>query len=184
MLIAILGPDGTGKTTLAKALADKITRLNYIYFGYNKESRDYKYFDLFMKSEPRNILERTARKGLQVLNDLAVFRSAKRSHIIADRCPIDRFINTKIQRRILRYYYYFILKISPHPHFVILLDGDSKIIFNRKKEISESHIKHALLYYKEYLIKNKINHILIDTTKNDIDQTYSIAINTLENQLL
>ena len=65
-----------------------------------------------------------------------------------------------------------------------MLDGDSKIIFDRKKEISESHIKYALLYYKEYLIKNKINHILIDTTKHDIDQTYSIAINTLESQLL
>ena len=137
-----------------------------------------------MKSEPRNIFERIFRKVLQVVNDLAVFKSAKRTHIIADRCPIDRFINTKIQARVLRYYYYFILKISPHPNFVILLDGDSKIIFDRKKEISESHIKYALLYYKEYLIKNKINHILIDTTKHDIDQTYSIAINTLESQLL
>ena len=87
-----------------------------------------------MKSEPRNIFERIFRKVLQVVNDLAVFKSAKRTHIIADRCPIDRFINTKIQARVLRYYYYFILKISPHPNFVILLDGDSKIIFDRKKE--------------------------------------------------
>ena len=74
MLIAILGPDGTGKTTLAKALAEKINGLDYVYFGYNKESRDYKYFDLFMKSEPRNIFERIFRKVLQVVNDLAVFK--------------------------------------------------------------------------------------------------------------
>ena len=39
MLITILGPDGTGKTTLAKQLADDISNLEYIYFGNNIESR-------------------------------------------------------------------------------------------------------------------------------------------------
>ena len=43
MLITILGPDGTGKTTLAKALSEQIDGLDYVYFGYNNESRNYKY---------------------------------------------------------------------------------------------------------------------------------------------
>ena len=51
MLVTILGPDGTGKTTLARLLAEKIESLDYVYFGYNKESRQYKYFDVFLSAK-------------------------------------------------------------------------------------------------------------------------------------
>ena len=44
MLITILGPDGTGKTTLAKLIAEKYFNIDYIYFGNNLESRKYKFF--------------------------------------------------------------------------------------------------------------------------------------------
>ena len=43
MLITVLGPDGTGKTTLANKLAEAYDNLEYIYFGNNIESRKYKY---------------------------------------------------------------------------------------------------------------------------------------------
>lgn len=183
MLITILGPDGTGKTTLAKTLAENIDGLDYVYFGYNKESRDYQFFDSFVKSEPRNMLKRVIRKGVRFINDLYVFKAAKKNHIISDRCPIDSYVNTKIQGRKLRYYYLLLLKIYPSPNYVILLEGDSKTIYNRKKEISEQHIKSAIKYYKEYLLTNKISHFVIDTTKNDIKSTYNIAIGKLKQHL-
>ena len=183
MLVTILGPDGTGKTTLARALAEKIDGLDYVYFGYNKEIRDYQFFNSFVKSEPKNILKRIIRKGVRFINDLYVFRSAKKNHIISDRCPIDSYVNTKIQGRKLRYYYSLLLKISPNPTFVILLEGDSQTIYNRKKEISEHHIQSAIKYYKEYLLTNKISHFVIDTTQNDITATYNLAIEELKQYL-
>ena len=92
-------------------------------------------------------------------------------------------MNTKIQGRKLRYYYSLLLKIFPNPTFVILLEGDSKTIYNRKKEISEYHIKQAIKYYKEYLLINKISHFVIDTTQNDITATYNLAMEELKQHL-
>ena len=89
----------------------------------------------------------------------------------------------KIQGRKLRYYYLLLLKIYPNPDYVILLEGDSKVIYNRKEEISEYHISSAIKYYKEYLLTNKISHSVIDTTKNDITSTYNIAMGRLKQYL-
>ena len=183
MLITILGPDGTGKTTLAKALSEKIDGLDYVYFGYNNESRNYKYCNSFMKSEPKSFLKRIIKKGLRFINDIAIFYSAKKSHVISDRCPIDSYINTKIQGRRLRYYYALLLRIFPNPHYIILLVGDSKVIYNRKKEISEFQIFNVIKYYKKYLTKNDIPHLVIDTVRNDINSTFNLAMKALKEQL-
>ena len=120
MLIAILGPDGTGKTTLAKALSKKINDLEYIYFGGSNESREYRFFEDFIKSDLNNIFLKVIRKALRVINDLEIYYQAKKKHIISDRCPIDNYIITKIQGRKIRYYYYFILLLFPKPDLVIL----------------------------------------------------------------
>ena len=79
MLITILGPDGTGKTTLAKALADKTDGLDYVYFGGSNDSRKYRFFEGFIKSDLNNIFLRIIRKVLRVINDLYVFQMAKKS---------------------------------------------------------------------------------------------------------
>ena len=102
MLITILGPDGTGKTTLAKALADKTDGLDYVYFGGSNESRRYRIFERFIKSDLSNFFLRIIRKALRVINDYDVYYQAKRNHIISDRCPIDNYIITKIQGRKIR----------------------------------------------------------------------------------
>ena len=134
MLIVISGPDGSGKTTLAQMLASRIENLEYVYFGSNVENRTYKYFDSFIKRDKSGKI-RTAFKYLFVfMNDLHYFRLAKKRHIIADRCPIDKYVATKIHHKKYRFIYHkFILKLLPDPGFIILLVGDHEIIYQRKK---------------------------------------------------
>tara|TARA_B100000902_G_scaffold195038_1_gene186360 strand:+ start:2556 stop:3110 length:555 start_codon:yes stop_codon:yes gene_type:complete len=184
MLVTILGPDGTGKTTLAKALAKNIDDLEYFYFGGSNESRKYSFFEGFIKSDLKNIFLRIIRKLLRVINDLYVFHIAKRSNIISDRCPIDNYIITKIQGRKIRHYYYLILLLSPDPDFVILLNGDAEIIFKRKKELSISNIRKYIQFYQEYLDDKKIHYYMIDTVQNDIENTIRVAKAELETRFL
>ena len=46
-LFVLKGYAGTGKTTLAKLIAEKYFNIDYIYFGNNLESRKYKFFSNF-----------------------------------------------------------------------------------------------------------------------------------------
>jgi hypothetical protein len=108
---------------------------------------------------------------------------AKKSNIISDRCPIDNYIITKIQGRKIRHYYYLILLLSPNPEFVILLNGNAEIIYKRKKELSVSDIQKYINYYQQYLNNNKVDYCMIDTVKNDIENTLKIAKDELENRL-
>lgn len=184
MLVTILGPDGTGKTTLATKLAEEIKELSYVYFGGSKESRKYRFYAEFIKSDLNNIFLKIIRKALRVLNDFDVYYQAKKQHIISDRCPIDHYIITKIQGRKIRYYYYLLLLISPKPDFVILLNGDAETIYKRKEELSVSEIQKYLKYYLSYINKNKIKYCTIDTVKNDIENTLKIAKKELNTRLV
>ena len=57
------------------------------------------------------------------------------------------------------------------------------MIYNRKKEISEFQINSVIKYYKKYLTKNNIPHLVIDTVRNDINSTFNLAMNALKEQL-
>ena len=183
MLITILGPDGTGKTTLAKGLAKDTKGLEYFYFGGSNESREYQFFENFIKSDLKNIFLRVIRKFLRVINDLYVYQIAKKSNFISDRCPIDNYIITKVQGRRIRFYYYFSLMLSPNLDCVILLTCDSEVIHKRKEELSVDEINNYIKFYKKYLDAKGINYMIVNTVENDIDKTLKIAKNKLEFQL-
>jgi len=183
MIVTILGPDGSGKTTLATELAKEVNSISYVYFGGSNESRKYRYFEEFIKSDLSNIFLRIFRKILRVINDFDVYSQSKKNHVISDRCPIDNYIITKVQGRKIRHYYYFILLISPSPDFVILLNGDAEIIYKRKEELSVSEIQKYVQYYQDYLNDKRIKYCTIDTVKNNIEKCLIIAKSELNSRL-
>lgn len=175
MLITLVGPDGTGKTTLATKVAEHFENITYLYFGSNVDNRNYKYFEKFIKkNRPGKFL--TALKYLFIfMNDVHYLRLAKEIHVISDRCPIDKYVATKIHNKKYRHFYHkLILKFLPEPDLIILLEGDLETIYLRKKEISIDVISKMITYYREYINKHDLNFRVIDTTKNDIDESYQI----------
>jgi thymidylate kinase len=176
MLITILGPDGTGKTTLAKQLADDISNLEYIYFGNNIESRKYKYFSSFLYSQKSGKWNVFLKYIFIFINDLYYFRLARKKNLISDRCPIDKYVGTIIFKDKFRNLFHkYSLKLLPNPDFVILLEGDPEVIYLRKEEISSDAISNYIDLYKKYIKSNSIKSCTIDTTKYNIEETYNLS---------
>ena len=176
MLITILGPDGTGKTTLAKQLAKDISNLDYIYFGNNIENRKYKFFSSFLNAQKSGKLNTLLKYFFIFINDFYYYNLSKKKNLISDRCPIDKYIGTIIKEDKYRNLFHkFTLNLFPNPNFVILLEGDSDIIFHRKEEISIPIIDRYMLLYREYLTKNNLDFFSIDTSVNGIEETLKLA---------
>jgi thymidylate kinase len=176
MLITILGPDGTGKTTLAKLIAEKYSNIDYIYFGNNLENRKYKFFSNFLYANRNGKINTLLKYIFIFINDFYYFHLAKNNHIISDRCPIDKYIGSGIKKDKTRMHYHWLtLKLFPNPDYVILLQGDPAILYLRKKEIPKSVIISYMSLYEKYIKSRKINFSSIDTTKNGIQATLDIA---------
>jgi thymidylate kinase len=75
------------------------------------------------------------------------------------------------------------LKLFPNPDYVILLQGDPAVLYKRKEEISESKIISYINLYEKYIQSRNINFHVIDTTKNNILQTLSLASKQIEKVL-
>ncbi len=184
MLITVLGPDGTGKTTLAKLIEERYSNIEYIYFGNNIDSRKYKYFSKFLYSQKSGKLNTLLKYFFIFINDLYYYRLARNKHIISDRCPIDKYIGTVIKKDKYRNLFHkFSLKLFPNPDFVILLEGDADIIYLRKEEILVSTIINYISLYKKYIQSENIEFYTIDTTKNNIQETFNLASKQIEKLL-
>ena len=186
MLITVLGPDGTGKTTLANKLAEGYNNLEYIYFGNNIESRKYKYFSNFLYSQKSGKWNTFLKYIFIFINDFYYFNLSQKTHLISDRCPIDKYVGSIVYTDKFRNLFHKCsLKLFPNPDFIILLEGDPEIIYSRKKEIPSDVILKYIRLYKKYVQSNRIKYLTIDTTKYGIEETYDLAylkINALLNE--
>ena len=183
MLITILGPDGTGKTTLAKLISKKYKNIDYVYFGNNIENRKYKYFTKFLCSQRNGKLNTLLKYIFIFINDLYYYRLSKNKNIISDRCTIDKYLGAIIQNdKYRKLFHMFTLYFFPKSSFILLLEGNPEIIFNRKKEISISMIKKYILLCREYLKKNHLNFVCIYTTIMGIEKTLSMAVSEINDR--
>ena len=184
MLICIMGPDGTGKTTLAKKLSEELDDLEYIYFGGNKDQREFIWFNEYIKQDRKGWLWTLFKYFFIFINDYVYFIQAKNKHIVADRSPIDKMIGSKINGKAFRYIYHLVaLKLLPSPDLIILLEGDVDVIYERKREISRETILEYFRLYKSYFIKTGVPYFIIDSTVNDINQVAHLAKQKIENMI-
>ncbi len=176
MLITVVGPDGTGKTTLAKKLALVNNNLEYVYFGNNIDSRKYKYFSSFLNSQKSGKWNTFLKYIFIFINDFHYFNLSQKKHLITDRCPIDKYVGSIVYKdKIRNLIHKFSLKLYPNPDFIILLEGNPEIIYLRKKEISSDVISKYIFLYKNYIKSNSIKYLTIDTVKYSIEETYDFA---------
>lgn len=183
MLIVILGPDGSGKTTLAKGLVEKIDTAHYRYLGHNPD-RKYAYGGKLIKStENQKGLLHLVGKFLVLANDWVDHHTSKKELAIADRSSIDLLIGNQLFQRKSKVFYQWILPLYPKPDMVLLLKGDPELIYKRKPEHPPKRLKKLSQLYLNYLKDSSIPFDTIDTTQNSIRQAVDLGFALINNRL-
>ena len=130
--VAILGPDGAGKTTLARGIADSFAvPTRYIYFGLWKDGR------------LERALARVPGLALALVLLRLVVRTLRTWYylwrgcvVVLDRFAYDAMLVTKDESWKNRFTSFLILHLSATPDLVIVLDLPGAVAFERKGEQS------------------------------------------------
>ncbi len=175
--IAILGPDGSGKSTLTDALVElKWPSIRRQYMGPARmdEVRPPLKKILILLDEVRSKRKKTSiigvlsRIGWQITCYLDFTERVYRhiwfwgsgGIVLFDRYACDMYFRkpTKVNEMIF-------LKFFPKPKFVFLCVGDAELIYKRKpEELSISDIDNTINLYRKKLKQHNINFIEINTT--------------------
>jgi len=192
LTIALIGVDGSGKSTISNSVTETLS-INYskisksIYLGDVKNNNKIENLKtsfrqkinkegwLFNLYKTLNILFYIIKR---IFLSYQIYCQSRKIFIISDRFILDRLMPSPRTKR-LNAKHVFLLRIAKKilkiPDVIFLLDGDAKIIAERKDEYSYSETLMGMNLQKEILLKAGINYIKINTTGLPLD----VAVNNI-----
>lgn len=197
MSIAIIGPDGVGKTTICQNLQKRMNPLFkkiYYYhghFGFFPELSKIYNFLIPAKSKSLVISDKNLNKfqaffhlvyyGLEFfLSWPWIFWAKIRGYLfIFDRYFYD-FAATAIHRKLPFRLFFVISKIIPRPDIVFVVKTQPDVIYKRKPELSIDEIKGQLAVFQDFrLSKLALHNVIIDSS-----QPLEIIMDKIEEEFL
>jgi thymidylate kinase len=157
MSVAILGPDGAGKTTLAQALASSTALpARYVYLGVWRESR-------FERQLRRILGARLATRLVNLIAKSVLIRGHRRLGrlVLLDRCTVDVELptdETDLKHRISAM---LVRRTNRPPDLMILLDAPVELMYARKGEHGVAELQRRREAYK-LMLKRFPQAVVID----------------------
>ena len=164
--IAILGPDGSGKSTLIEAL--KMTRgINYYHLKPRRSSGGPPVVNPHSRAPYNWLLSVIKIFYLVVQYNLLWFKNIylnpTRNLVVFDRyfddilCDPVRY-RYKGSLRLIR----FMRNLMPRPDLYFVLLGEPELIWSRKKEVTLENLKRQLICYEELTKSEKFISVSVD----------------------
>lgn len=170
MIVSIVGPDGSGKSSLAKGVVSETSNSTYLYLGYGADNRDYFFFSSFIKSKPRSLILRLIRRFLINFDDFyKLYKSNISKKItILDRYYYDNYVHSRVYNQKRAAIYLIICKLIPTPKLLVILVGDCVQIALRKNELSSVDVEKICEVYQDLAKMLKVKHLIVNTTDNSL----------------
>jgi ABC-type oligopeptide transport system ATPase subunit len=184
-IIALVGPDGTGKSTIAKQIInytpDFFTGLIIRHSRPRLLPDPHELF--FLESNNKKIETKPNRKRGNFhfirLTYYAIdyflgnflldcFDSSRLKIVVYDRCALDMFVDPLRYALKSNMGVMFIWRLLPKPDRIIFLHNDSVLIYKRKQELSLSEIQKQNELWLDLKDKGLVNNVITADNKNNI----------------